>query len=243
MRLSHRHQLQSIHAVPGARKPVIRFMLNGKRVEISLNNSAAIVNSRFVEMMTKDHIFLHFLKFTRFTFAKMELARPGRFSSYSLTIAIIAFLTGKGVVKPLEEMISNEPKTDLKDEFCKKDWDYRLPATPPEIKWNCCSKQEAISTILSNFVEFSAWLASIEGILDTRSGKILSEENFLAKYEMSKEIFKLGGGLNIVDPFEIEHNTTNQITERSKFQIQKILKGVSIKAKMKRLVGKSSLCV
>ena len=237
MRIAHDHTLQSIHAVPGARKPVIRFLLQGKRVEVSLNNTAALINSRFVELLVRDHIFLHLLKFTRFVFSKLEVTRIGRFSSYSVVLALVAYLVENGVLPSLERLVSSVPADNkLVDAFCQQQWDYRLPDEIP-FDWKCNSKQAAISAITDHFVRFCAWLTSLEGVLDVRSGKVLLEDAFYQKYDLPKVIFK-SGAINVVDPFEIEHNTTSQITPRSAFQVQKILKSVQIKAKIKRLLGK-----
>ena len=61
---------------------------------------------------------------------------------------------------------------------------------------------------------------------------------FIPNLGLSDEFFK-AAPIAIADPFEVEHNTTGQITPRSAHQINKILKSVQIKAKIKRFVGKS----
>jgi len=220
-------------------------MLQGKRVEISLNNTAALINSRFIQILVGDHIFLHLLKFTRYIFAKLEVTRAGRFSSYSIALGLVAYLVDAKVLSCADDLVKSIEPVQLVDEFCQKQWDYRLPLQVP-FAWNCDSKQSAINIIIDHFTNFSSWLASQTEILDVRTGQSLDKKIFYEKYGMSDVTFK-SGPINIVDPFEIEHNTTSQITQRSAFQVQKILKSIQIKTKMKRLIGKAlgkfGLCV
>ena len=34
--------LGNVHAVPGARKPLVRFVVNGQKIELSVGNTAAL---------------------------------------------------------------------------------------------------------------------------------------------------------------------------------------------------------
>ena len=235
MRLSHECQLQSVHAVPGARKPVIRLMLQNCRVEISVNNIAASVNSKFMKMLCNDHLFHHILKFTRYIFGEMEVIRTGRLSSYSVGVAMFCYVQSQGFVPSLEKLIEKISPSGLIDEFCQLPWDYRLPENIP-FSWECASKQGAIDIVLKVFIGFCDWLANFEGVLDPRSGRILGKMEFLGKYGLTEKHFKVGPFM-IADPFEVEHNTTGAVTDRSAFQIRKALKAVQIKAKIRRLLG------
>ena len=235
MRLSHECQLQSVHAVPGARKPVIRLMLQNRRVEISVNNTAASINSKFMKMLCSDHLFHHIFKFTRYILGEIDVIRTGRLSSYSVGIALFCYIQSQGAVSSLEKNLENTPRSDLKDEFCQLPWDYRLPETI-SFSWNCTSKQAAIDTVLKIFIGFCYWLATVENVLDSRSCQILGKNDFLAKYGLTEKHFKIGPYM-IADPFEVEHNTTGAVTDRSAYQIRKALKSIQIKAKIRRLLG------
>ena len=41
--------LGNVHAVPGARKPLIRFSLNGQKIELSVGNTAAVINTKWMQ--------------------------------------------------------------------------------------------------------------------------------------------------------------------------------------------------
>jgi len=238
VRLSDAQGVQGIHAVPGARKPVIRFLLKGQRVEVGLNNVAAQVNSRYIALLVADPIFLHLLKFTRFTLGALDVVRPGRFSSYSVTIALAAFLASKGILPSIASTVQDVAAVDVSDPFCHKKWDFRIPdSSRVKFAWaEMSSKQSAIATIVALFTQFCAWLSGVEGaVVDVRTGETMEKVAFHERYGLSDEFFK-PAPIAIADPFEVEHNTTGQITPRSAHQINKILKSVQIKAKIKRFI-------
>lgn len=240
--LSKAHPISSVHAVIGARKPVIRMNLAGKKLEISIANTAASVNTRFFDTCLKDHLFLHLMKITKFIYSHGELSRAGRFSSYSILIAMYSFLITKKNARPIEHLMDTQ-EVELEegleeDSFCRKQWDYRLPKEVP-FQWPAvASKEAAVKLLFELFFEFTQWLGSLkpEIVIDIRSGQNPPVEQFLNSYSLTELDFKVGI-LNIADPFELEHNTTSHITAKTLHKMSKVFKSFAIKAKMKRVTN------
>ena len=96
-----RKDLTTVHAVPGARKPLIRLTLNNQKIELSVDNIAAEVNTEFVSHLNEDPLFRAVLRVTRFMFEKNEIIRIGRMTSYSVVCLVIHFLTKKSYLNSI----------------------------------------------------------------------------------------------------------------------------------------------
>jgi hypothetical protein len=178
------------------------------------------------------------VKITKFIYSHGELSRAGRFSSYSILIAMYSFLITKGYARPIEHLMDTQ-EVELEagleeDSFCRKQWDYRLPKEVP-FQWPAvASKEAAVKLLFELFFDFSQWLGALkpEVVIDIRSGRNPPVEQFLNSYSLTELDFKLGV-LNIADPFELEHNTTSHITAKTLHKMSKVFKSFAIKAKMK----------
>ena len=117
------------------------------------------------------------------------MIRPGRLSSYSVTIALAAFLTSKGILPSIASAVQNAPALDLSDPFCHKKWDFRTPeSSSVKFAWaEMSSKQSAIAAIVALFTDFCAWLTSVEGaIVDVRTGETMEKAAFHERYGLSQ---------------------------------------------------------
>lgn len=241
-----RKDLTTVHAVPGARKPLIRLTLNNQKIELSVDNIAAEVNTEFVSHLNEDPLFRAVLRVTRFMFEKNEIILIGRMTSYSVVCLVIHFLTKKGYLNSIANEASKLPKGScISDALVNKAWDYRVPKT--KLNWpnEYGSRPDAVLFV---FIQFVEWLvhetaskcSKLEKsdvgktiVFDTRYGETLPLDKFYERYELNGSLFK-ESPLMIADPFEIEHNTTGQISARNLERIQKAWKRIILRAKMKK---------
>ena len=169
-----KRNLTTVHAVPGARKPLIRFVLDNKKIELSVNNEAALVNTEYVRKLNESTIFRNLLKVTRFIFEKNEIVRIGRMSSYSVVCVLIHFLSNKGYLESIQRAVNDSSELRItsletrKDELSVKQWDYRVPE--PKFKWPQ-DYGERPDAVLFTFIQLVEWLTKIsldKTVLDTR---------------------------------------------------------------------------
>ena len=244
--------LGNVHAVPGARKPLIRFSLNGQKIELSVGNTAAVINTKWMQRkglvclvnfrfsillspisLCQDEIFWSLLRLTRRVFDLNGLTRIGRLSSYSVLCLLVDFLTERKVLTPLDQIVADLPLV-TPDKVCSVEWDYRLPEC---LNFNWQNNQNPVSF----FSEFTIWLAALDftKVVYSRSGTLLPLDDFMAKTKLNSTIFHQSP-LMVADPFELEHNVTGQISAKNLEKIVKILRAFQIRFKMNRFIGKST---
>ena len=156
--------LGAIHAVPGARKPLIRMSINNVKIELSINNYAAIANTVMITNLMNDQKFAVLVKVVRYIFGLNEITRIGRFSSYAVICLIIQFLTESKILEPLG-LSKLEGNADITDELCSVNWDYRQPIV--NLQWK---QGQDISVLLKEFSNFISWLPFVQTgvVYDTR---------------------------------------------------------------------------
>lgn len=234
-----KRNLTAVHAVPGARKPLIRFALNNKKIELSVNNEAALVNTEYVRKLNESTIFQKLLKVTRFIFEKNEIIRIGRMSSYSVVCVLIQFLSNKGYLESIQQAVNDSSELRMtsletrKDDLSTKQWDYRVPE--PKFNWPN-DYGERSDAVVFTFIKLVEWLTKISHdrtVLDTRTGEIADSTKFFDRYDLNNSIFKESPFM-VADPFEVEHNTTGQISTRNLERMNKIWKRILLRSKMKK---------
>ena len=176
-------ELGNVHAVPGARKPVVRFALAGVKIELSIDNSAAVANTTWMSNLNQDPCFCVLLRLTRALFRLNELSKIGRLSSYACALLITTYLTSVGVLEPIAESVKNKPQSDLIDPVCQKTWNYTQPAT--DFKWPKTALPEETRS-LGVFVDFVTWLAhaNFDQVINARTAQFQPPNGFMAAYEV-----------------------------------------------------------
>jgi len=227
--------LGNVHAVPGARKPLVRFAINGQKVELSVGNVAALVNTEWMLMLMRDETFATLARLTRRIFDLNGLTRIGRLNSYAVMCLLAHFLTTQGIVGPLDAAVGKEQAHVAIDDVCTMKWDYRLPNQVP-LKWPETTNSTTVQAV-DYFAQFIAWLPTIDfaKVVNCRTGHLVDAEQFMATNKLNAATFHQSP-LMVADPFELEHNVTGQVSARNLEKMTKILKAFLIRFKMNRFL-------
>ncbi|XP_033646926.1 speckle targeted PIP5K1A-regulated poly(A) polymerase-like [Asterias rubens] len=201
----------SIHFIPSARLPVVKFTHkeSGLQCDVSMNNSLALKNTKLLKFYSSLLPQVRPLVFTVRRWAKVcQLAgntgAGPRLTNYALTLMVLFYLQARE--RPLLPSVTKlEQSGDGQDSVFSQDTSFSLSEST-----------ETQAEILSGFFNFYDGFEFKRSVICPLYGKTASVSEVTNQNDdgASQRSFKIGS-VNIRDPFELWHNVSLNVNEKT----------------------------
>ncbi|KAM9462313.1 speckle targeted PIP5K1A-regulated poly(A) polymerase isoform 2-T2 [Clarias gariepinus] len=221
-----------VHAVNSARLPVVKFSHRQLNLQgdITINNRLAVRNTRFLQLCSGlDSRVRPLVYSVRFWAKQKQIA--GNLSgggpllnNYALTLLVLFYL--QSLSPPVLPSVEQLKEMACEEEQCVIDgWDCTFPSQPFRVPPS--KNTDDLCTLLFGFFTYYSTLDFPGSVISLRAGRVLPITDFLSREEempdaaessdatRQKTIRPKLGPVNILDPFELNHNVAGNLTERT----------------------------
>ncbi|XP_051894356.1 speckle targeted PIP5K1A-regulated poly(A) polymerase [Pristis pectinata] len=209
--------VHKVQAVTSARLPVVKFIHkeSGLQGDISINNRLAVRNTMFLQLCASMDPRVRPLVYAIRHWAKQKHLAGNPFgggslmNNYAVTLLVVFFLQNR--TSPILPTVNHLKEHAGEEDHCIIDgWDCTFPRD--------CSKMEAskntesLCVLLAEFYKFYAEFDYAGTVISLKDGKVHLVTDFIGPDSDKK--FRLGP-INIQDPFELSHNVSGNVNERT----------------------------
>ncbi|XP_067825080.1 speckle targeted PIP5K1A-regulated poly(A) polymerase [Heptranchias perlo] len=217
--------VHKVQAVTTARLPVVKFIHkeSGLQGDISINNRLAVRNTTFLQLCASMDQRVRPLVYAVRYWAKQKQLAGNPFgggplmNNYAVTLLVVFFLQNR--TPPVLPTVNHLKELADEDDQCIIDgWDCTFPSDGSKIEPSANS--ESLCVLLTEFYKFYAQFDFAGTVISLKEGKVHLVTDFIGP-ESDKKL-RLGP-INIQDPFELSHNVSGNINERTGQKIKRQL--------------------
>ncbi|XP_038634746.1 speckle targeted PIP5K1A-regulated poly(A) polymerase isoform X1 [Scyliorhinus canicula] len=209
--------VHKVQAVTTARLPVVKFIHkeSGLQGDISINNRLAVRNTMFLQLCASVDQRVRPLVYAVRYWAKQKQLAGNPFgggplmNNYAVTLLVVFFLQNR--TPPVLPTVNRLKEIADEDDHCVIDgWDCTFPSDRSKVEPSANS--EALCGLFTEFYKFYSQFDFAGTVISLRKGKVHLVTDFIGP-ESDKNL-RLGP-INIQDPFELSHNVSGNINERT----------------------------
>ncbi|XP_069760748.1 speckle targeted PIP5K1A-regulated poly(A) polymerase isoform X2 [Narcine bancroftii] len=209
--------VHKVQAVTTARLPVVKFIHkeSGLQGDISINNRLAVRNTTFLQLCASLDPRVRPLVYTIRHWAKQKHLAGNPFgggslmNNYAVTLLVVFFLQNR--TTPILPTVNDLKEHAGEEDQCIIDgWDCTFPRNGSKIE--ATTNTEGLCELLAEFYKFYAAFDYAGTVISLRDGKAHLVTDFIGPD--SDKQFRFGP-INIQDPFELSHNVSGNINERT----------------------------
>lgn len=229
------HKVQTLGS---ARLPVVKFSHRELNLQgdITINNRLAARNTRYLQLCSGVDSRLRPLVYTLRLWAKQKqlagnTSGPGPLlNNYALTLLVIFYLQNRE--PPVLPSVNQLKDMACEEEECViEEWDCTFPSQPFSVPPS--TNTEDLCTLLSGFFTFYSKFDFSASVVSLRDGRALPITDFLHRDEEMKTTAEAScpkpksssapklGPMNVLDPFEQNHNVAGNINERTQMNFKR----------------------
>ncbi|XP_051968889.1 speckle targeted PIP5K1A-regulated poly(A) polymerase [Xyrauchen texanus] len=230
--------IHKVQTLSSARLPVIKFSHQELSLQgdISINNRLAVRNTRFLQLCSGIDSRLRPLVYTIRLWAKQKqlAGNPSGagplLNNYALTLLVIFYLQNRDPpVLPLVNQLKNMACEE--EECIIEDWDCTFPSQPFSVPPS--KNTEELCMLLFGFFTFYSKFDFSASVVSLRDGHALPITDFLRRDEEAVDTAEASspkpkhstvpklGPMNVLDPFELNHNVAGNLNERTQKNFMK----------------------
>ncbi|XP_055513235.1 speckle targeted PIP5K1A-regulated poly(A) polymerase [Leucoraja erinacea] len=209
--------VHKVQAVTTARLPVVKFIHkeSGLQGDISINNRLAVRNTMFLQLCASLDPRVRPLVYAIRHWAKLKHLAGNPFgggslmNNYAVTLLVVFFLQNR--TPPILPTVNHLKEHAGEEDQCIIDgWDCSFPSDRSKIEVD--TNTETLCVLLAEFYKFYAEFDYAGTVISLKDGKVHVVTDFIGP-DSDKKI-RLGP-INIQDPFELSHNVSGNINERT----------------------------
>ncbi|XP_078385767.1 speckle targeted PIP5K1A-regulated poly(A) polymerase isoform X1 [Cetorhinus maximus] len=209
--------VHKVQAVTTARLPVVKFIHKESSLQgdISINNRLAVRNTMFLQLCASVDPRVRPLVYAVRYWAKQKQLAGNPFgggplmNNYAVTLLVMFFLQNR--TPPVLPTVNHLKELADEDDHCIIDgWDCTFPSDRTKIEPSANS--EGLCGLLAEFYKFYSQFDFAGTVISLSEGKVHLVTDFIGP-ESDKNL-RLGP-INIQDPFELSHNVSGNINERT----------------------------
>ncbi|XP_078063369.1 speckle targeted PIP5K1A-regulated poly(A) polymerase, partial [Mustelus asterias] len=209
--------VHKVQAVTTARLPVVKFVHkeSGLQGDISINNRLAVRNTMFLQLCASVDQRVRSLVYAVRYWAKQKHLAGNPFgggplmNNYAVTLLVVFFLQNR--TPPILPTVNLLKELADEDDHCIIDgWDCTFPSDHSKIESSANS--EGLCGLLAEFYKFYSQFDFAGTVISLRKGKVHLVTDFIDPE--SDRNLRLGP-INIQDPFELSHNVSGNVNERT----------------------------
>ncbi|XP_067869411.1 speckle targeted PIP5K1A-regulated poly(A) polymerase [Heterodontus francisci] len=209
--------VHKVQAVTSARLPVVKFIHkeSGLQGDISINNRLAVRNTMFLQLSASMDQRVRPLVYAVRYWAKQKQLAGNPFgggplmNNYAVTLLVVFFLQNR--TPPVLPTVNHLKELADEDDQCIIDgWNCTFPSDHSKIEPSANS--ERLCVLLAEFYKFYSQFDFAGTVISLSEGKVHLVTDFIGP-ESDKNL-RLGP-INIQDPFELSHNVSGNVNERT----------------------------
>ncbi|XP_048416861.2 speckle targeted PIP5K1A-regulated poly(A) polymerase [Stegostoma tigrinum] len=209
--------VHKVQAVTTARLPVVKFIHkeSGLQGDISINNRLAVRNTQFLQLCASLDQRVRPLVYAVRYWAKQKQLAGNPFgggplmNNYAVTLLVVFFLQNR--IPPVLPTVNHLKELADEDDQCIIDgWNCTFPSNHSKIELS--PNSEGLCELLAEFYKFYSQFDFAGTVISLSEGKVHLVTDFIGSE--SETNLRLGP-INIQDPFELSHNVSGNINERT----------------------------
>ncbi|XP_072927753.1 speckle targeted PIP5K1A-regulated poly(A) polymerase isoform X1 [Hemitrygon akajei] len=209
--------VHKVQAVTTARLPVVKFIHkeSGLQGDISINNRLAVRNTMFLQLCASLDPRVRCLVYAIRHWAKQKHLAGNPFgggslmNNYAVTLLVVFFLQNR--TSPVLPTVNHLKEHAGEEDQCIIDgWDCTFPRDGSKIE--ASKNTESLCVLLAEFYKFYAEFDYAGTVISLKDGKVHLVTDFIGPDSDKK--FRIGP-INIQDPFELSHNVSGNVNERT----------------------------
>ncbi|XP_043531056.1 speckle targeted PIP5K1A-regulated poly(A) polymerase [Chiloscyllium plagiosum] len=209
--------IHKVQAVTTARLPVVKFIHkeSGLQGDISINNRLAVRNTQFLQLCASLDQRVRPLVYAVRYWAKQKQLAGNPFgggplmNNYAVTLLVVFFLQNR--TPPVLPTVNHLKELADEDDQCVIDgWDCTFPSNQSKVEPS--PNSEGLCGLLAEFYKFYSQFDFAGTVISLSEGKAHLVTDFIGPE--SETNLRLGP-INIQDPFELSHNISGNINERT----------------------------